>query len=188
MRFFFFCEKNYAILKSSKAIYSPQNGFLGFFSVTAKRDLSKVTAEEPFWRSWPSDSWFDRQHFWRWFRLPLLAVQGPCTHKWSLVWRTPRNNAWLLCLNYFVLNPCLFNSFLIPLSTGEKIPGFLFPRIPRMTDNLDLAPCLCQVSVPLAALLLSLTENAAAAVGPEASELSDSVTTQGTLDHWFYPH
>lgn len=62
MREFFFCEKkNYAIVQSSKAIYSPQNGFLGFFSVTAKRDLAKVfvkqrgspkvTAEEPFWKS-----------------------------------------------------------------------------------------------------------------------------------------
>lgn len=157
MREFFFCEKkNYAIVQSSKAIYSPQNGFLGFFFCHSKKRLSqglcqakrltqghsrRTILEIPVPDLIGSISGGD-----------LLAVQGPCTHRWSLVWRTPRNDAGLLCLGCFELSPQLFNPFFISLSTGERIPGFLFPRVSWMTNNLDLAPSLCQVSVPLAAL------------------------------------
>lgn len=194
MRFFFFCEKNYAILQSSKAIYSPQNGFLGFFLSQEKETYPRpLSSKEAHPRSQHKNHFGNPDH-----QIPdligsisggdLLSVQGPWTHRWGLVWRTPRNDAGLLCLGCFVLSPWLFNSFFISLSTGERIPGFLFPRIPWMTDNLDLAPSLCLVSVPLAALLLCWTENAAAPVGPEGSELSDSVATHETLDHWSYRH
>lgn len=195
MRFFFPCEKNYAILKSSKAVYSPQNSFLRFFSVTAKRDFPRsLSSKEAHSRSHHKNLFGKPDH-----QIPdligsisggdLLAVQGPCTHRWSPAWRTSRNDAGLLCLGCFVLSPWLFNSFFISLSTGKRMPGFLFSRVSWMTDNLDLPLCLCQVTISLPALLLCWTENAAApAMGPEASELSDSVTAHGTLDHWFYPH
>lgn len=57
----------------------------------------------------------------------LLAIQGPCTHKWSAGLNYLKNYAGLL-LWLFVLSPWLFNFFFLLLGIGKRMPG-LFLRM-----------------------------------------------------------